>query len=372
MTEYSNQHFVPQFYFKLFTWGDRRIHALLKKENRIIINASIKGQCARHKFYYNREIESLLSKLEIRHNIAIRKMLELAWSESSAPLSIPEIASDISVIWEAVLFQRARTYLQIKKESPAMESMLLEAFKNYIEYAPKVEDREKILEGISNGDIHISDIPQNAVIRSIDTALKNTLLMTDLDFYIIRNYTDYPFIFSDSPVVFYNTYYQNVKNRGVLGVQTPGLQVFYPLDSDTVLMLIDDQIYGGWYKQSLFIDLVEKSDVSQLNALQLHHSYNSIYFAYEGNQEYVSELWAAHKHRIVPPEVRFVERNGWLVDGKPTESLYQMYEPQLNIKLNLSFIECKPISESEYKARKRSPELVKELEKQIEKQETGK
>ena len=336
------------------------------------MNASIKGQCARRRFYCNREIESLLSKLEIRHSIAIRKMLELAWSESSAPPNIPKIASDISVIWEAVLFQRARTNLQIKKESPAMESMYLTAFEHYIEYAPNVEDREQILEGISNGAIRIYDIPQNAVMRSINIAFENALLLTDLNFYIIRNHTDYPFIFGDSPVVFYNTYYQNVKCRGVLGVQTPGLQVFYPLDSHTVLMLIDDQIYEGRYKQSLFVDLHERSDVSQLNALQLHHSYNSIYFAYEGTQEYVSELWAAHKHRIVQPEVRFVERNGWLVDGKVTEGLYQMYEPQLNIKLDLSFIECKPISESEYKARKRSPELVKELEKQIEKQEAEK
>jgi hypothetical protein len=368
MTEYLNQHFVPQFYFKLFTGGTHRVHVLLKKEHRIIINASIKGQCARHKFYGNRKIESLLSKLEIRQSIAIRKMLELAWSELSDPLNITEIASDISGIWEAVLFQRARTELQIKKESPAMELMYLKSFEHYIEHAPNVEDREQILEGISSGAIRINDTPQNAVMRSIDTAFKNALLLTDLNFYIIRNHTDYPFIFGDSPVVFYNTYYQNVKCRGVLGVQTPGLQVFYPLNSGTVLMLIDDQIYGGWYKQSLFIDLVEKSDVSQLNALQLHHSYNSIYFAYEGDQEYVSELWAAHKHRVIKPEVRYVKRDGWLVDGEPTESLYQMYEPQLNIKLNLSFIECKPISESEYKVRKRSPELVEELEKTIEKQ----
>jgi hypothetical protein len=47
MTYHVKQHFVPRFYFKLFTRGDRRIHVLLKKENRIITNVSIKGQCAR-------------------------------------------------------------------------------------------------------------------------------------------------------------------------------------------------------------------------------------------------------------------------------------------------------------------------------------
>jgi len=368
MTDHVNQHYVPQYYFKLFSWGDRRIHILLKKENRIIINASIKRQCARNKFYGNREIESSFSNLEIRHCIAIRKMLELAWSESSTRLNIPEIASDISGIWEAVLFQHARTELQIKKEAPAIESMYLSCFKYYLEHEHNIIDREKIIEHISNGNVHIKETPQETVMRSIVKAMEKVNLISDLNFYILRNHTNYPFVFGDSPVVFYNTYYQNVKERGVLGMQTPGLQIFYPLDSYTVLMLIDDQIYGGWYKRNLFVDLVEKSDVSQLNVLQLHHSYNSIYFANENDKEYIYELWGAHRHRIVQPKVRYVKRDGWLVDGKPVDGiLYQMYEPQLNINLNLSFIECTPISESEYRFRRRSPELVKELEKQIEK-----
>ncbi len=369
MTDHVNQHFVPRFYFKLFTWGGRRIHILLKKESRIITNASIKGQCARHKFYGTSEIESLFSKLEIRHSIAIKKMLELAWPESSTPLNIREIASDISSISEAVLFQRARTELQIKKEAPAIESLALLYLKNHLEHDSNIANREQLIQHISNGNVQIKEVPQNTVMRSIAVAMDLVKLISDLNFYILRNRTDYPFIFGDSPVVFYNTYYQNVKNRGVLGVQTPGLQIFYPLDSDTVLMLIDDSIYGGWYNRDLFVDLVKKSDVSQLNALQLHHSYNSIYFANEDDKEYIYDLWGAHKHRIVAPEVRNVKRDDWLVDGKPVDGiLYQMYESQLNINLNLSFIECTPISESEYRFRRRTPELVKELKKHIEKQ----
>jgi hypothetical protein len=287
---------------------------------------------------------------------------------SSTRLNSSEIASDLSGIWEAVLFQRTRTELEIIKEAPAIESMCLLYFKNYLEHEENIVDRKQIIEHISNGDVQIKEMPQKTVMRSIAVAMENVKLISDLNFYIIRNHTDYPFVFGDSPVVFYNTYYQNVKDRGVLGWQTPGLQIFYPLNSDTVLMLIDDQSYGGWYNRGLFVDLVKRSDVSQLNALQLHHSYNSVYFADENDKEYIYELWGAHKQRIVQPKVRHVKREGWLIDGKPVDGvLYQMYEPQLNINLNLSFVECSPISESEYKFRRRSPELVKELEKQIEK-----
>lgn len=373
MTDYVNQHFVPQFYFKLFTLGDRRIHVLLKKDNQIKLNASIKGQCARHKFYGNREIEKLFSKIEGRHSAAINKMLELAWPISTCSINVPEIAPDISFIWEAVLFQRARTELRIKKDSPAIESMCLELLKNYIEHEPGIEDREKILEHISSGEVCIKSSPQKMAMLSIDVALKGTELITDLNFYILRNHTSYPFIFSDSPVIFYNTYYQNVENRGVLGTQTPGLQVFYPLDSRTLLMLIDDQTYEGRYKQFLCVDIIEKSDVSQLNALQLHHSYNTIYFADEKDKDYVSELWSAHKHSIVQTKMRNIKREDWLVDGKHAEGvLYHMYEPQLNIKLSLSFVACVPIDESEYIFRKRNPRLVKEVESRLKKREMEK
>lgn len=53
-----------------------------------------------------------------------------------------------------------------------------------------------------------------------------------------------PFIFGDAPVVFYNSYYRNVTARGVLGLQSPGLQIFFPLDSTTLLLLMDDKVYS--------------------------------------------------------------------------------------------------------------------------------
>ena len=51
MPERVNQHFVPQFYFKNFSGGDPKIHLLLKRTDRIIFNAAIKGQCAENPWY---------------------------------------------------------------------------------------------------------------------------------------------------------------------------------------------------------------------------------------------------------------------------------------------------------------------------------
>jgi hypothetical protein len=317
-----NQHFVPQFYFKLFTSGDRRIHLLHKKSERILLNASIKGQCARHRFYGPAEIEALFSPLESQHSAVLRHIRDLAWSPSPPPLESEHLAR----LWEALVFQRARTVLEGEKTTPANEEH------------------------------------QGAVALSITTALESVLLISDLDVHVLRNLTDLPFVFGDAPVVFCNTYYRNVTHRGVLGYQTPGLQIFYPIDSRTLLMLLDDEVYGGRCREPFIVDLDQRCDVSQLNALQLHHSLDAIYFADARDQEYVGELWNAHKQAVVQPKLQLRNRKGWFNQGNECDDdLYHWFEPHLNFRLALSFIECSPIQPAQYAFRRRSPTLFHEV-----------
>src|SRR5574341_1438369 len=90
MSDRANQHFVPQFYFKQFSRGAGSIHLLLQADDRIILNASVKGQCARRKFYGPQELEDAFSKLEGRHAEALRALLSIAWSQNP-PQMTPEI-----------------------------------------------------------------------------------------------------------------------------------------------------------------------------------------------------------------------------------------------------------------------------------------
>jgi hypothetical protein len=348
---------VPKFYFRLFTRGDRRIHLLHKKDERILLNASIKGQCARHRFYGPEEVEALFIPLEDQQSVALRQIRDLAWSPAPALLEPHHLAR----VWEAVLLQRARTELEIEKRSAAREALFLEMFTEYLKRKPGIENREAILEYVQCGHFRITLEPQPVVARSIATALKSVPLISDLGFYVLRNQTDFPFLFGDSPVVFCNTYYQNVTHRGVLRLQTPGLQIFYPIDSRTMLLLLDDQVYGARYPRPLVIDVDKRCDASQLNALQLHHSLHTVYFADARDQEYVADLWEAHKRAIRQPKDRIEKRKEWLVDGQRVDDgLFHTFEPHLNIKLSLSFIECVPIDPTKYTFRRRSPELYQE------------
>jgi len=149
----------------------------------------------------------------------------------------------------------------------------------------------------------------------------------------------------------------------VLGLQTPGLQIFLPLDSDTLLMFVDSDVYSGPSSGSLVFDVLHRSDVSQLNALQLHHSLNAVYFAERNSAEYVWDLWNTHAPSIVPPRSDFHIREGWLVDDTPVDKVCHSFQPQINLTLDLSFLECTPIRAADYECRHRSPDLVEEHEK---------
>ncbi len=199
------------------------------------------------------------------------------------------------------------------------------------------------------------------VFRLITTGLESATLLVDMQIRMIRNHTDYPFVFSDSPVVFYNSYYRHITDRGVLGLQTPGLQVFYPLTPRVQLMLIDPDVYSGTFRNGPFCDVTVRSDISQLNALQMHHSRSAVYFAEQEDAEYVEALHRAHAPRIIKPETEFRVRNDLLVDGEvPDSSILHGFEPQLSHDLSLSFVDCTPLPPDEFTFRHRTPEVVEE------------
>jgi hypothetical protein len=357
VAEQSNQHFVPKFYFRRFNGGSECIHLLHQRSERIILGAGIRGQCARNKFYSNGESETPFSAVEGGHARTLQYLSEAAWSRTEEDITLEHYNS----LLHAILFQRARTLLEIEKDASTIESMTFEMFKEHVRNSPGIEDRDALLEQLESGNIRIK-IGQRWVARtSITTMLNCADLITDLDYHLLRNHTTLPFIFGDSPVVFCNTLYQNVKNRGVLGLQTPGLQILFPIDPKTTVMLIDDSVYGGRYREPFLVDVYERCDVSQLNALQMHNSLDAIYFGDQNDQQYIMQLWDAHKSNIKKERVEFRDIRGWLHNGTAIrERAWNGFDAHLNFRLSLSFIDCKPIRPEQYQFRRRSPELYKE------------
>ena len=354
MAQYANQHFVPQYYFRRFTRGSNAINLILLDSGRVILNASIRHQCAGHRFYGAEQLERIFTDMEGTHANALRIFADTAWKVECPPIT-HEIYDGLL---EAVLFQRSRTSLEIEKSKDVPNAIAMPAFRHYIANEPGIGERERMLEAIDKGEVRVENSKQAATLQAIEIALEAVPLVSDLDLCILRNHTDYPFLFGDSPVVFYNTLMRNVTSRGVLGLQSPGLQIFFPLGPETTLMLYDEKAYKLRPKDC--IDLTERSDISQLNALQFKHSFNAVYFGCERSLEYVTDLWRAYRRDCGPPAIETRVLSKAKVEGTDGPlALTHIFEPHLDIRLGLSFINCNPVPDSGKFAGHRTPELVK-------------
>jgi hypothetical protein len=365
MPERVNQHFVPQFYFKNFSGGDPKIHLLLKRTDRIIFNAPIKGQCAENRLYGDSEVEGFLSEFEGRYSHAIKDAIHAAWNPSDPRLDY-ECLHDLT---QGALVQRLRTMREVEKFASMSESFALEGFKEHLKTAPNVERRDEMIAAIEKGKFRVTFSPTQIVSELLLMALDAVTLIMDLGIRLLRNHTELPFIFGDAPVVFYNSYYRNVASRGVLGLQSPGLQIILPLDSRTLLLLMDDSVYSGSYKAHTTVDVTERCDVSQLNAMQLYYSLNTVYFGDEKDAPYVEDLWQAHKPRTAQPASLLNVRTDILVDNEPVEKVFHSFDPHLNFRLSLSFVQCNPVDETEYTFSRRTPEIAAEHKRLAEKRQ---
>ncbi len=359
MGAHSNQHYVPQFYIKQFSTDKKRICLLRIKDGKIITGASILGQCKKRNIYGSEELEKSFALIEGKHSKAIRTILQVAWNES-APLWSEQ---DYMCFLQSLLFQRARTVHQAEKVAPALENTLLQLFKESLEE----KDDADIIKEIDDGCISISEKMCATVGRNIQAALECVPLILDLDIHLLLNKTELPFIFSDAPVIFINTYLHNIKTRGTLGLQLPGFQIFWPLDSRTMVMLLDGTKYEGPYKNRLRYDITTERDVTQINALQLHNSMDTIYFGVASCTKYVANLWRTHRSTIKMPIFEYHTRRDLLIDGHLTEHpILHVFEPQLNYMPDISFLKCEPVSARQYHPSFRRPDIIAKLEQEME------
>lgn len=358
MAGHHRHHFVPQFYFRLFADGKKHICVYLPDKDQIVFQAPIKGQCAKNEFYGSIDIEKQFSQLEYSHATVLQSLVKAACNERIKAI----FREDFFCLLQAIMFQRARTVLEIEKQLPALEAMALKMFSDYVRNKMSSSDFVKFERAVELGQVRIKENPTSSVLRQITCAMEVVYLLSDMELRLVRNITDLPFVFSDSPVVFYNMLLKNVTERGVLGLQRPGLMIFYPLSTTLQLILFDASVYRGRISSETVIEIFDRADVSNLNALQLHHCKSSLYFRSPRDSAYVQELYRSHAPLIKRPRNEFRLRKDLLVNGESvTREGFQMLEPQLNHDLSLTFLQCDFLrKEEEHLFRYRNKSLVEE------------
>ena len=343
----QNQHYVPQYYFRFFSANENSICMLLRRNGKVIYPTAIDTQSSKGNFYGSTETEAEITAFDIKYAKNHHYILKLLKTECVDKLS----KEHINTLIENILFQRERTLTYRSNEIPVQAF-----YKDF--FQPQIDD-------LANYDSGHSQEATDAVRQAMEqvfSSFSDPKIMqyvnlmevpdkidevSDLRLIILKNTTDYPFIFSDSPVSFTNLSLSDYK-CSKLGNINLGLMIFFPLSSSLLAFLYDPEAYeiiGGL--ASIIIDITNEEDVHQINKLQIHESYNSVYFGSHIHEDYVTALWQEETSRLGREEKSITRVPEITLNGMLTgRIIHAISDPEPNFYPNLSFIALKDLSKS--------------------------
>jgi hypothetical protein len=290
MTEYKNQHYIPQFYLRHFSSDGVGVYRYSLK-NDITERSNIEKTCSSFWFYapssIASEIESVLSPLEAQHAGIIQEILDTRSLGVVSPWSKdPQHSFEKYLrLCNFILLTSTRTKLA-KSEAEAVANFVFDSMKPYLKQSEKVRAR-----GITPGFIDGLRVSRDtANLEGMLGAMVGTPLISDLAVAVLINKTKNPFITSDSPTIFYN--FLNLEDQDLLGWQSPGLMIFMPLSEECALWLLDPEMYKPRTKaQESIVSLTREQDVDELNRLQMLNADDYLIFSKADYHEYISSLY---------------------------------------------------------------------------------
>lgn len=350
MHKKRNQHYIPQFYFRFFSTDGKSICLVRREDGSDVKQAAIRGQASRKNFYGNNEVEKRLAAIEAQCSSSLRKLIEAGDTQNL------ELQDALRVTaWLAL--QRSRTAAAREAGRPMQDKLLRLQLEVGINNDQRLdtERRQLLLDSLPfiGADMALAQLVE------MDVALQSAAHLEDLDSVLLINQTNRPFIFGDAPVVLYNGYYRKVRHRGVLGFDTPGLMMFFPLTPRMLLMRFDKARYRLKRLRGGRLNVRELKDVAALNKLQIHCSSSCIYFHDYRFAPYVSDLWRQEQSRLRSNVATIVEGLSFTEGGgESAGDMIQAFQPQLPFVLMLTFLQHQVLGDEQYRPARRSTEWV--------------
>ncbi|WCE09465.1 DUF4238 domain-containing protein [Pseudomonas sp. JBR1] len=354
MTSRKNHHFVPQFYFRYFSQDNSSINGIIKSNGKIINEAPIKNQASKAWFYgESAEPEKILGEIENRCSQPLRKIIE---SKNFDTLN----AEDQESILTWVLLQRSRTNSARLMNRDYLDKLAQLWFEASINKNNDFD--EEVKQTALDLKEHIGVDPVQLQYILMHTALDNTQSISDLAPLLLLNKTNRPYIFSDNPVVFYNARYHQVKHRGVLGYESPGLMIFYPINSEICLLLLDAKCYTPRkIRDGNIVHLRELSQIREINRLQIYAASNCIYFGDGKFGDYAHSLWQNEPAHLTTVTGKFIEAPSYSAEtGERRGDVLHGFEPQIPAKIKLDFLSFETVEEYDYQFSRRSERRMRQ------------
>lgn len=117
----------------------------------------------------------------------------------------------------------------------------------------------------------------NPIIAPMMIMLQNLTVCLDLEFKVLFNRTNIPFVTSDSPVCRYNQFFE-AQRWYFSGLNSVGEQLYYPLSPRFAVFYFDHSIYTTKYRKRSFLVIDDESDVNHLNGLVCAWANNCVYY----------------------------------------------------------------------------------------------
>lgn len=275
MTENKKQHYIPQFYLKNFSQDGKQVFVYHLKSRKAFLSPI--GSTCQDKFFYGKdgEFEKALSEVEEFQAKAVKSIVETRDLTKF-------VGEDPFNLLSFIMLQHTRT----KAAKLVAENMVDFFIEHY--FKPLMKSREEF-KGFTPEKIDSLKITMPRFYKwMMGTSLTNIEGIFDLKPFLLINTTKKPFITSDSPVILNN--YMKIAKRSMIGFQSPGLQIFCPLTSSLLLLLIDEDAYRIFSSSEHIIDITNESDVDNLNKLQLLNCLDIIIFDNSGDEKYIEQL----------------------------------------------------------------------------------
>ncbi|MDP1693975.1 MAG: DUF4238 domain-containing protein [Candidatus Woesearchaeota archaeon] len=341
MVHGKNQHFVSQFYFRNFSLDGKTICLFNLNNKKFIQSASIKDQCSKDYFYSkDPRVETLFSSLETSSKELISQIIN---NQNLSCLS----EEQKQTLKRYLLFQHGRTeYARDSEEETA--NALFELYKPNIAECAKDQGVEISTEKLKN--MKIKSNSKNSVLLS----LVSGPLLYDLSMILLDNKTQTDFIFSDNPVVFYNSFFNDKVPNGTEGISSTGLQIYFPLNSKLALFIFDPTFYDLGQSEKTTIN--KDSDIQRLNGLQILYCNEHIYF---GNMRMKDQIFLRYNQlKSKRPKQKTV--NGVVASRIAEDGTYRelWHTSSTKIKYNLEDLSFLKHKKTEIPYGLRNPEMT--------------
>lgn len=259
MPENRRQHFVPQNYLRGFSPDGESIGVFLIDSAKCIDKPAPICSQAQESYFYGKdlELEKQLSELET----ILANNRRSIYENTSNKLNLYQR----EVLYQDMILQLSRT----KHMADLYEEIATAHARRIWRHC----NDELVRKHADDFGIKFD----NPIIAPMAILLQRLTMCLDLDFKVLRNCTEIPFITSDNPVCTYNQYFE-AHRRYHSGFNSVGEQIYYPLSPSFAVFYYDRNVYKTKFRQRNYLDITDVSDVNHLNGLICASANKCVYY----------------------------------------------------------------------------------------------